>query len=108
MVISMPMEKKDVQSAASGSDEKSLRELISAQIAILDSAIKLINQDQKNIDKNAMNAQEGPGWVYNMKDLADWVKYYTDRRRLHCPNCKADTTFRCETCDEVYEFHDEL
>ena len=60
----MPMEKKDVQSAASGSNEKSLNELISAQIATLDSAIKLINQGQKNIDKNATNEQEKPGWVY--------------------------------------------
>ena len=60
----MPMEKNDAHSAKSGIDEKSLNELISVQLVTLTYAIKLINQAQKTIDKNATNEQEKPGWVY--------------------------------------------
>jgi hypothetical protein len=81
---------------------------IDAQHAILLSAVRLINQlRQHTTQKIEQNESFGP-WVYNMNGLQKWIHHYTERRRLHCPKCKADTTFTCQTCNEVYEYHDEL
>lgn len=107
------MAKKDVPYVANGSDEKSLKEEISAQYAILASAIRLTNLLHRAMQQKPENDQKEPGWVYSMKDLADWVKYYTERRRLHCPCCREETSdegvrFVCTECLTEYQFHDEL
>lgn len=107
------MDENDAHSVKSGSVEKSLKEEISAQIATLDCAIALINQHHQAMQSNIENEPKRLGWVYSMKDLADWVKYYTDRRRLHCPCCNEDSStegvrFVCTECLTEYQFHDEL
>lgn len=105
------MEKKDVQSAPDGSDLRKLSDLeseIIAQFAILDSAIKLINQQALNGTPKTDNVLPRLEWVYNMPGLQEWIHHYTERKRLTCPKCKADTTVKCEICGEVYEYHDEL
>lgn len=99
--------KNDAQPAKSGINEELLKE-ITAQYAILNSATKLINQQVHNTNNDKQSNKSSYGWVYNMKDLAHWIHHYTERRRLHCPHCKAETTFTCQTCNEVYEYHDEL
>lgn len=108
------MEEKDAQDAKSGINvEQSLMKEISVQYAIISSATKLINQlrQEKKINNNS-NTSSKPSmamwWVYNMDGLEHWIHHYTQRRRLHCPKCKAETTFSCETCNETYEYHDEL
>lgn len=111
------MVKRDAQPAPSGFDESKLNDLkteITAQYAILDSAARLINQlHQTGMPKTDSDLPR-PGWVYNMKDLEDWVHFYTERRRLHCPVCKQeadkDTEVRlvCTKCLTEYEFHDDL
>lgn len=102
------MGKNDVASAASGSDEKSLSELISVQHVILSSAIRLINQLHRNMQQNAEKEQDVPGLVYNMDDLAKWVHYYTERRKLYCPKCENERAFKCCKCGHETEYHDEL
>lgn len=109
MVNTTNLEENDAQPAISGINEKTqLQKEIAAQYAIIHSALKLISQQTQEKKSEDLSWKHYGEWAYNMKDLADWVKYYTERRRLHCPRCKADSTFRCEICDEVYEFHDEL
>jgi len=103
----MPTEKKDARPAPSGISAELLKE-IDAQYAIIDSARKLINQQALKSKNEQISNNEIGARVYNMKDLAYWIHHYTKRRRLHCPKCKTDSTFKCETCEEVYEYHDEL
>lgn len=105
------MEKNDAQPAADGSNLRKLSDLeleITAQFAILDSAIRLINQHHPNGMKKTEDVLPRLEWVYNMAGLEKWVHLYTERKRLTCPKCKADTTVKCEICGEVYEYHDEL
>lgn len=101
------MERKDALNAKSGISQELLKE-IAAQYAVLDSAIRLINQHRQQPNKKQQSEPSFGEWVYNMDMLDKWIHEYTKRRRLFCPKCKSVTTFKCETCDEVYEYHDEL
>ena len=102
------MERKDAQSAANGSIEEKLKEELIAQYAVIDSAIKLINQQAKNTKNEQEKETETTGWVYNMDELKDWLHYYTERRKLHCPKCQQEKTYFCTTCGNEAEYHDEL
>jgi hypothetical protein len=101
------MEKSDAASAKSGITEEVLRE-IAAQYATLSFVVNLVNQPHQDINEKSNTNESSGQWVYNMDGLQNWVHHYTKRRRLSCPHCKADTTVKCEICDEVYEYHDEL
>jgi hypothetical protein len=101
------MERKDAVNAKSGISEEVSRE-IAAQYAMLSYVVKLINQPPLN-SKERFGTNESSGqWVYDMDGLQKWVHHYTERKRLTCPKCKAATTVKCEVCDDVYEYHDEL
>jgi hypothetical protein len=101
------MEENDAQPARSGISAELLKE-ITAQFATLSSATKLINQHhQESKNNNESNNAYGE-WVYNMKDLGYWLHHYTERRKLHCPNCKEDQIFNCDCCGNEFEYHDEL
>lgn len=101
------MEKNDAQPVPSGSNEELLKE-ITAQYAILDSAVKLINQLRQETKKEDSSSKPFGGWVYNMKGLEDWVHHYTERRKLHCPRCNEDREFVCTECLTQYKYHDDL
>src|SRR4249919_3296201 len=101
------MEKNDAPTANDGISKELLRD-IAAQHAIIDSAARLINQHHHEQENESQLNKLSGGWVYNMADLEKWFHLYTERRRLLCPKCKAASTFKCETCGEVYEYHDEL
>lgn len=103
----MSTEENDARIAKSGITEELLRE-IDAQFAIINSAVKLINQQAHNTNNDKQSNKNSGDLVYNMDGLQNWIHHYTKRRRLYCPHCKADTTVTCETCNEVYEYHDEL
>lgn len=101
------MEKNDAHDAASGSNEELVRDCV-ALYAILESAKKLINQPHITFEQLLAKDRETNGWVYNMKGLEEWIHYYTERRKLHCPNCNAEKTFSCTTCKHEFDYHDEL
>jgi hypothetical protein len=101
------MEKSDAANAKSGISAEVLRE-IDAQHAILSYVVKLINQPPLNSSERSKHAVDSGQWVYDMDGLQNWVHHFTERKRLTCPKCKAATTVKCEICDEVYEYHDEL
>lgn len=101
------MEKKDAPTANAGISKELLKD-IAAQHAIIDSAVRLINQphlEQKN--ESQLNKLFGE-WVYSMADLEKWSYLYAERRKLICPHCKEPEIFNCDNCGNEFEYHDEL
>lgn len=93
----------------SGSNRKAeLLKEIAAQLATLSYVQKLTNQHRQKWQQEPEKNVNIGEWVYNMKDLQDWVHYYTQRRKLHCKSCDAEKVFVCETCGNKAEYHDEL
>jgi len=106
------MERKDAVNVKSGLSEEVLAEL-NAHYAVLDSALKVINQLRHNSEKKTqLDGDCGP-WVYDMEGLQNWVHHYTERKRLKCPCCKEESSdngvrFICTECLTEYQYHDEL
>lgn len=101
------MEKNDAPAAKSGISKELFKE-IDAQYAIIDSAVRLINQLRQDTNNKPESNKNVGEWAYNMKDLAYWIHHYTERRRLICPHCKHPSRVKCKNCGEEYEYHDEL
>ncbi len=93
----------------SGSNQKAeLLKEIAAQLAMLSSVQKLINQHHPSKQQEPEKNDSIGRWVYNMADLAHWIHHYTARRKLHCKSCDAEKVFVCETCGNKVEYQDDV
>lgn len=101
------MEKSDAHRARSGISEELLKE-IDAQYAIINSAVKLINQQAQATNTEQDSNKNSGELVYNMDGLQNWVHHYTKRKQLNCPHCNYPRIVKCKVCGEEYEYHDEL
>lgn len=100
----MPTEENDAPFAKSGISKELLKE-IDAQHATILYAIKLINQQVQATQQDAKNVPKEPGWVYNMKDLENWIKHYPFSMSILAT---AKQTCARDGCNHPKSIHNEI
>jgi primosomal protein N' len=101
------MEKNDAPTANAGISKELLRDIV-AQHAIIDYAVKLINQHHQELENESQLNKPFGEWVYNMTELDKLSHLYAERKKLTCPHCKEPEIFNCDNCGNEFEYHDEL